>query len=150
MIKLENYKVEKIKTTVDILMDDGNNELCGYNIYLNKYSRYKKGKESISELIESKKFVIPVIKEDGKDFLILNKNEIVYIKEREVSLIQNQKNIKLFLKNNIVLEAELLKIHKDSRARVLDYFNTDNIFLEFIYNDAKIYINKNKVIKVSE
>jgi len=150
MIKLENYKVEKIKTTVDILMDDGNNELFGYNIYLNKYSRYKKGKESISELIESKKFVIPVIKEEGKDFLILNKNEIVYIKEREVSLIQNQKNIKLFLKNNIVLEVELLKIHKDARARVLDYFNTNNTFLEFIYNDAKIYVNKNKVIKVSE
>jgi len=146
----ENYRVEKIKTTVDILMDDGSDNLNGYHIYLNKYSRYKKGMESISELIESKKFVIPTVEENTDEFTILNKKEIIYIREREVALIQNQKTIKLFLKNGIPLQVEMLKVFKDARARVLDYFNTENTFLEFIYNDAKIYVNKNKVYKISE
>lgn len=149
-MKEENYKVEKIKTIVEILLDDGTNKVHEYGIYLNRFSRLKKGVESISELIESKKSVIPVVMESNNDFLILNKNEIIYIREKEVSLIQNEKNIKLFIKNNIELDVELVKVHKDARSRVLDYFNTESIFLQFIYDDSKIYVNKNKVYKIKE
>ncbi len=149
-MKEENYKVEKIKTIVEILLDDGTNKVHEYGIYLNRFSRLKKGIESISELIESNKFVIPVVMESNNDFLILNKNEIIYIREKEVSLIQNEKNIKLFIKNNIELDVELVKVHKDARSRVLDYFNTENVFLQFIHDDSKIYVNKYKVYKILE
>ncbi len=148
-MKEENYKVEKVKIIVDIMIDDGKNNIREYCIYLNKFSRLKKGRESIAELIDSKKFVIPVITEDTNEFLILNKNEIIYIREKEVTLIQNEKNIKLFIKD-MELDVELIKTHKNARARVLDYFNTDTQFLQFVYNDSKIYVNKNKVYKISE
>ena len=144
------YKVEKIKTMVEILIDDNANQPFDAYLFLNQFSRFKKGEETISEFLESDKFMIPIVQVSSGDFIMLNKNELLYVKEKEVNVIQNQKNVKLHFKNQISLKVELMNVHSGARGRVLDYLNNPLQFLQFIHSDSNIYINKNKILKIQE
>ena len=147
-----DYKVPKIQVPADILVDYRTApEAEEYILYLNEFSRYRKGKETIYEFLSQKKQFIPLKDSSTGEFIALNVDDIVYVKEKEKSVIQpNQSKVTLYLRSNFQLEVEHFNPLPDSRSRVLDYLNQEGQFILFRQGDQKIFINKQKIIKVRE
>ncbi len=146
-----DYKIPKVEVKVDIVIDDKKNpNEEEYILYLNEYSRYRKGQETLFEFLNKKQEFIPVKRCINEEFFILNSDDIIYIKEKEKSTAQVQRKIVLYLKNNFHMELDHINPLPDSQSRVLDYLNQETHFLLFYWNDLKIFINKSKILKVKE
>jgi hypothetical protein len=147
-----DYKVPKIQLSADILVDYSSKpEAEEYLLFLNEFSRYRKGKETIYEFLSQKKQFIPLKHASTGEFIALNVDDIIYVREKEKAVIQpNQNKITLYLRNHFQLEVEHFNPLPDSRSRVLDYLNQEGHFILFRQGEHKIFINKQKIIKVRE
>jgi hypothetical protein len=151
MSKLD-YRIPKIEAKVDILVDDEIHEAEEYILFLDEFSRYRKGKETLYEFLNKKKEkeFIPLKNVSTGEFVILKLDEIIYIKEKEKFSNHSIKEIVLTLKNKIQLEVGHFNPLPDSQSRVLDYLNQEVIFILFYHDERKIFVNKNKIVKVIE
>lgn len=146
-----DYKIPKIETKVEILVDQKNQKSEKYILFLNEYSRYQKGQETLYEFLNKGRDFIPLKNPANREFFILNINDILYLKEQKKSQEpQSLKKVILYLKNNVELELNHFKPLPDSQSRVLDYLNGKNQFVVFIQKDRKIFVNKKKILKVKE
>jgi hypothetical protein len=151
MSKLD-YRIPKIEAKVDILVDDEIHKAEEYILFLDEFSRYRKGKETLYEFLNKKKEkeFIPLKNVSTGEFVILKLDEIIYIKEKEIFSNHSIKEIVLTLKNKIQLEVGHFNPLPDSQSRVLDYLNQEVIFILFYHDERKIFVNKNKIVKVIE
>ena len=152
MSKLD-YKIPKIEAKVDILIDDVNNpEPEEYILFLDEFSRYRKGKETLYEFLNKKKEkeFIPLKHIDTGEFVFLKLADIIYVKEKEKFSNQSFQEIVLSLKNNIQLEVGHYNPLPDAQSRVLDYLNQEVLFILFYLDERKLFVNKNKIVRVKE
>jgi hypothetical protein len=152
MSKLD-YKIPKIEAKVDILIDDETtSEAKEYILFLDEFSRYRKGKETLYEFLNKKKEkeFIPLKNFNSGEFIILKLDDIVYVKEKEIYSHQSFQEVVLSLRNNIQLEVGHFNPLPDSQSRVLDYLNQEVQFILFYHDERKIFVNKNKIIRVKE
>jgi hypothetical protein len=146
-----DYRIPKIEMTAEIAIDTGVVfEHAEYTLFLDKFSRYRKGEETIYEFLNKRNEFIPLKKFSTGEFVIVNMKDIAYVKEREPFPAQYQRRIKLIMEHNFQLEVGHINPLPDSHSRVLDYLNQDTPFLLFYHEDQKIFINKYKIIQVKE
>jgi len=146
-----DYRIPKVEIKSDIAIDNGVAfEEDEYIMFLDKISRYRHGEETVFEFLSKKKGFIPLKKSSSGEFIIVNMDDIAYIREKEKNVLSLQRQIKLYMKNNLSLELGHINPLPDSQSRVLDYLNQDSLFLLFYQEDQKIFINKSKIIKVIE
>lgn len=147
-----NYKIPKVESRVDLLIDQVHKKPEEYVIYLSEFSRYRKGPETVFEFLNKEKHFIPLKESGTGTFVITNIEQIVYVREQEESQPPAElKRVKIFLSNNNVeLTVDHFKPLPDNQSRMLDYLNDKNRFVVFFHNNHKIHINKEKIIKVEE
>lgn len=146
-----DYKIPKIEVTAEVALDNGLTlEVDDYIFYLDQFSRYRKGEETIFEYLNKKSEFIPLKKVRTGEFTIVNMSDIAYVKEKEKISVQCQGTLKLMLKRNFIIEVGHINPLPDSHARVLDYLNQDTAFLLFFKDDQRILISKNKITTVKE
>lgn len=146
-----DYKIPKIEIHTDIAVDNGTTfDIDEYILFLNQFSRYRKGQETIYEFLNKKKEFIPAKRANSGDLAILNHAQIVYVREKEKQKLPPHRQLVLFLKNSVQLEVGHVNPLPDSQSRVLDYLNQETEFILFYHDQQKIFVNKNKIIKVSE
>ncbi|MCP5047383.1 MAG: hypothetical protein GY940_09450 [bacterium] len=147
-----DYKIPKIQVTAEILVDYRTApEVEEYILFLNEFSRYRKGKETIYEFLSQKKQFIPLKDCKTGEFIAMNVDDIVYVREKEKSSPQpEQSKVTLYLRANFILEVEHFNPLPDSQSRVLDYLNQEGQFILFRQGEQKIFVNKQKIIKVKE
>ncbi len=144
-----DYKIPKIEAKVLILFDQDTGEPTEYSIFLNEFSRYRKGQESISEFLNKDRGFIPVKNTATGEYSVANINHIVYlIDQKEFQTTDEPKHVSIDLINNRKLEAEHFKPMPDSQSRLLDFLNEQSKFVVFGFNGHKIFINKNKIVNV--
>lgn len=149
-----DYKIPKIQANVDIMIHQ-----CGktvdtqeeeYILFLNEFSRYRKGPESVYEFLNKKKKFIPLKACITGEFMALNIDAIYYVREKEIFDAVPSQQISLQLENNIQLEVDHFNQLPDSQSRILDYLNQESQFILFRHREQKIFINKNKILRVKE
>lgn len=148
-----DYKIPKINVKTDVLIDEAGGTQKECILFLNEFSRYRKGKETILEFLNKEKesCFIPLKIADTGQFLIVCINELVYVKEQaESQPPPSPKQLVLHMVNGIRLEVEFFKLLPESQSRVLDYLNDKNRFIVFYQENQKIYINKHKIRTVEE
>jgi hypothetical protein len=148
-----DYIIPKIEVKVDIMIDDEPNpgvEECV--LFLDEFSRYRSGKETIYEFLNKKKETefIPLKNCNTGELFIMNLNDIVYVKEKERFSNHTFQEIVLTLRNNIQLQVGHFNPLPESQSRILDYLNQEALFIMFSHDERKIFVNKNKIIKVKE
>ena len=150
-----DYTIPKLQVQVDMLIDEGKPpEIEVYVLFLDEFSQFRTGPETLDEFLNKKKELefIPVKNFNSDEFFILNLKDIVFVREKEKSTTQALQKVTLFLRNNIKLEVDHSNPFPETqaRARVLDYLNQEGQFVLFYHEYQKLFVNKNKIIKVRE
>ena len=144
--EMDKFQLSKRKKPVKILFDTGFSKAVNAVIMLNLNSRSGSGEETLKEYLNNSRNFIPIKLKKPDEYRIFNINDIVYILEKERSNILVQKKINLALPGKIQIKVGQFKNLPGSRARFLDYLNSDEQFVCFLYKGAKIYINKDKIL----
>lgn len=149
-----DYKIPKLEVKVDILIDDGSEERPlpkEYTLFLNEVSRYRKGPETVYEFLNKHKQFVPLKESGSGDFMALNLDDVVFVRERESDdALSDQKEVTLFFRRNLHLEAGYMSPLPDSQSRLLDYLNQESQFILFTQGGQKMFVNKNLILKVKE
>ncbi|MCP5105952.1 MAG: hypothetical protein GY950_21370 [bacterium] len=148
-----DYKIPKIEVKVELFTHHQKvNTPKEYVLFLNEYSRYRKGPETIFEFLNTEKhYFIPLIESQTGAFVIQNIDAIIYLKEMAESQVPpSLKRVVLFLSDNRELVVSHFKPLPESHSRVLDYLNDKNQFIVFYHQDRKVFVNKRKIIKAEE
>jgi hypothetical protein len=148
-----DYIIPKIEVKVDMLIDaETSSAIEEYILFLDEFSRYRRGKETIYEFLNKRKEkeFIPIKSCKNGEFFLLKLDDIIFVKEKEKSGQQSLQEIVFTLRNNIQLEVGHINPLPESQSRVLDYLNQEVRFIVFYHDERKIFINKNKIIKVKE
>lgn len=152
MMSTINYKIPKIELVVDLLLDQLQTHPEEYIVFLNQFSRYRKGPESIAEFLNKDKHFIPLKHVSDGRYVVANLNQLVYVREKEeIPELPEFRMVKIFLENkNVELTVQHFAPLPDSQARVLDYLNDKNKFVVFYHNRRRIHVNKDKILCVEE
>ncbi len=146
-----DYKVPKVNVNVDVLINEEAGTPMECLLFLNEFSRYRKGKETILEFLNKENYFIPLKVADTGKFIIVSTNELVYVKEQDESKPPpSPKRLVLHMVNNIRLEVDFFKLLPESQSRVLDYLNDKSQFIVFYHENRKIYVNKHKIRRLEE
>jgi len=147
----QSYKIEKIIRPVEILLDIQGNQPETFALFLNQYSRFGTGEESLAEFLNSNTGFVPVRNAKSGAPALINLQEAIYIRETEpVQPMAARKKISLLLVNRTEMDVEHFQEMPDSRSRLLDFLNSDEPFICFLREGTKIHINRNKIIRSSE
>jgi len=148
---MDELNIPKLKKEVEIAFKDGgiiNNTKM--TLFLNHFSAFHTGEETILEVLNDKARFIPAMILNGKEqFAILNIDSIFYVTELEETKSESDKDDLCI--QFITGEKMQFRIHEElpgNRSRAIDFLNSDRDFLTFLKNDRKVYINKNKINKV--
>jgi hypothetical protein len=149
-----DYKIPKIEVKVDILIDEGDDSNPApreFTLFLNEYSRYRKGQETIFEFLNKRKQFIPVKASSTKEFFALNLDDVLYVREQEsFNAKSEQRQVMLFFRHSINLEVSYISPLPDSQSRLIDYLNQEGQFILFSQGDKKVFVNKDKIVRVKE
>ncbi len=148
---MDDLNIPKLKKEVEIAFKDGgvikNSRMI---LFLNRFSPYHTGEETVLEVLNDKAQFIPAMILNGKEkFSILNIDSIFYVSELEEITAESKKEDLCI--QFITGEQFEFTIHEElpvNRARPQDFLNTERDFLTFLRNDKKVYVNKNKINKV--
>jgi hypothetical protein len=148
----ETYRVPKREIKVDIVIDkiSGSNYSKEYTLFLNEFSRFSSGEETIYEYLNSNIQFIPLKAPSSNELLIVNIDDIIYIKEKENSDIPSCQELIVFFREDFELKVKQYNQLPKSHSRIIDYLNQENRFVSFLFENQKIYINKNKIMMVKE
>ena len=153
MMSTINYRIPKIEVKIEVLINQENAVPGEYIVFLNEFSRYRKGEETVFEFLnkEKEKCFIPLKDAVTGEFIIVCTDELVYVKEREEAQVPPSiKRLQLHMINNFKLEVDHFKLLPESQSRVLDYLNDKSQFVVFYQENRKIYVNKTKIRMVKE
>jgi hypothetical protein len=153
MMSMINYRIPKIEVKIEVLINQESTVPGEYILFLNEFSRYRKGEETIFEFLnkEKEKCFIPLKNAVTGEFIIVCTDELIYVKEQEETQIPPSiKRLRLQMTNNIQLEVDHFKLLPESQSRVLDYLNDKSQLIVFYQENRKIYINKTKIRTVTE
>ncbi len=146
-----DYRIPKSEVTVDILVDHWDGKVAEYVLYLSMVSRYRKGPESLFEFLNKDKSFIPIKDVASGQVTILNMDEIMYVEEKEpAGNGETGREVTLYLTHRVTLKLVHFKPMPDAQSRTLDYLNDPSRFIVFANQGRRIFINKNKIVKVQE
>ncbi|RTZ93074.1 MAG: hypothetical protein DSY91_02690 [Deltaproteobacteria bacterium] len=142
-------KITKIEKKVEILLKSSNMNLEKATLFVSEYSPFHSGPETVEELLNQGPSFIPVKFSDGV-FRILNKKQLIFVKELEPIEKQTDRLIQFHFDGNLPLQAAIFEPLPEHYGRTIDFLNSGRTFLPVLYGTYRIYINKNNVVKVEE
>jgi hypothetical protein len=148
---MEDLNIPKTKKDVEIAFKDGGViKLTKMTLFLNHFSAFHTGEETVLEVLNDKSKFIPALIMNGTTmFAILNIDSIFYVSELE-PVDENSKKEDLCIQfiTGEQMEFAIFEELPGNRSRAQDFLNTDRDFLTFLKDSRKYYINKNKINKV--
>lgn len=144
----EDFKIPKRERAVEILFDDNSGKFQPYIIYLNEFSEYRRGEETVEEFLRRNTDFIPVKEPETGTTSIINKAEIICLNEAEPVESMGDTPIILILRNRFKLHVTHIAELPAFRSRVQDYLNNDLQFLEFGFKGTRLYVNKTKISRI--
>jgi len=145
--------VPKRKISVEVAYEERPGECVKQNftLFLNQFSPNHKGEETIDEFLNGGKQFIPASKEQSGEFIIANLDAVLYVKEilKVETSEESEKPLTIHFTSGDVIEVEHYEELPRFRSRPTDYLNSESKFLLYLYEKSKVYINKNRIRKVT-
>lgn len=145
-----NLKIPKIEVKVDIVMIDGMSKTEECSLFLNQHSQFHRGSETLEEFLNSEQLFIPVKRTITGKFFILNTDALIWVREKTKAEEKGEKVMFVHFSGQNSLEVRNFQILPESHSRTVDIFNTANVFLPFLHENCKVYINKTKILRIME
>jgi len=145
----QNYKIPKQEVAVEILFDDNSGKFQPYIIFLNEFSEYRRGEETIEEFLRRNVDFFPVKEPDTGKTSIINKAEIICLNEAKTVGPKDGQPFSLILRNKFKLQVTHIAELPQFRSRVQDYLNNDLQFLTFGFKGTRLYVNKSKISRIT-
>jgi hypothetical protein len=148
---MEELNIPKLKKEVEIGFKDGGMiKKTIMTMFLNHFSPYHTGEETVLEILNDKSQFIPaMIKNGGEKFAILNVDSIFYVSELEtVEADPKKDDVSVQFITGEKMECTINEDLPGNRSRAIDFLNSDRDFLTFLRDKRNVYINKNKINKV--
>lgn len=145
-----DLRIPKREVVVEILYKTSIDHIDEYVLYLNKYSKCRKGEEDLDEFLNKNKKFIPAKKKVNNELNIISLNNIIYVKEKEKTDEEGKKKLIIHFSKELIIYVELFGILPKYHSRPIDYFNTDTNFLSFLKDGSKIFINKNNITRITD
>ncbi len=142
-------KITKIEKNVEILIKSKEMTTERVMLYVSEYSPFHSGPETIEELLNHGPSFIPVKFQDGV-FRILNRRQILYVKELEPMEKETDRLLLLHFEGNLTLKAAIFEPLPEHYGRTIDFLNSGRTFLPVLNGSYRTYINKDNIIKVEE
>ena len=139
----KDYSVPKIPVTIQVLRR-GTAGFQNCRIFLSAASRHHNGRETIAEFLNSGLDFLPVELEGKVN--ILNLRHIMAFRDVSESMSGDGRHILLTLKDRKLFTVQLGEILPESHNRTQDFLNTDELFVEFIFESAKLFVNKTMIL----
>jgi len=144
---MDNLYIPKNKKLVELLLNF-DEKAYTYTLYLNKFSRYGAGEETLNEFLNAGKKFIPATEEQSGETDIINIDNIIYVLDLQSNVTTSSKKVELFLTNNQTIIVEHFEDLPASHSRPLDVLNDERNFLPYLIKSKVIFINKKNIAKV--
>lgn len=143
--------IQKIKKVVELgFIRDKEIVIEQFYIFLNRFSAIHKGEESVQEFLEDEKNFIPAINIESNEFALINKSDIISLIIPDDIEDADEGPIKIHFSDGLYLKVALPELILPTfRSRPVDYFNSCRSFIELSYYEKQIFININKIEKVT-
>ncbi len=143
-----DLKIPKEEKIVEISLITESGLPKAYILFCSPSPSCREGEEVLDELLNVEKQFLPVKDAETKDFFLINSNHILYIKERnEISPYIGFTLEITFSKGQKFIVDHYSELHP-AESRPSDYLNSKQLFLSFIHEGRKIFINKNHIESV--
>lgn len=142
------YKVPKIEKDIVVQLDGQTGSPEKYTAYLNCISRYGNCEETIEEFLKEAVDFFGVKSVESGKFSIINHGRIVYVLETEEFEHDVKDKLKVVLSGGEDIEVHDYMERPDQYSRILDYLNSGDKFLSFLHEKKRIYINREKILRV--
>ncbi|NOY22977.1 MAG: hypothetical protein GXO70_05645 [Acidobacteria bacterium] len=138
----KDFTVPKIPIKLQI-MRERHTDFQDCRLFLSSASRYDHGPETVLEFLNSGLDFVPVELNGKVD--IINIGCIMAFLDDSESIGGRGKHIVLALKDGKVFTCQMGERLPESHSRIQDYLNLDTIFLEFIFENARLFVNKTMI-----
>jgi len=145
-----DLKIPKIEIRVELLMVDSTTKTEECSIYVNQHSQFHKDHETLEEFLNSGQAFIPVKRNMTGKFFVLHIDALIWVREKTKAEEKGEKKMFIHFAGQYSLEVQQFQILPTSYSRTVDIFNTPNRFLSFIHENCKLYVNKNKILRIME
>ena len=143
----KDFKVPKIPTSLRILRDGA----AGFQecrLFLSGASPFHHGPETVLEFLNGGSDFVPVEMEGKVN--VLNLNHIVAFRDVSEHSEGVGRHILLTLRTTRLFTVQLTEILPESRGRIQDYLNTTDMFLEFVSENTRLFLNKNMIVSAAD
>ena len=145
-----DLKIPKIQKSVKILLINNIKKEQECSLFLSPSSPFHSGSETLEDLLNGEHKFLPVKIIDDKIINLVNIDKIVYVREINEVDVESYNKLIVFFPENLKLNVQICEMLPKTKARPLDYLNEEKNFLVFLYQQQKIYINKDYIIQVIE
>ncbi len=143
----KDFTVPKIPIKLQI-MRESDSDFQDCRLFLSSASRYDRGPETLLEFLNSGLDFVPVELNGKVD--IMNIRHIMVFRDDSDSIDERGKRIVLALKNGKVFTCQMGAKLPESHSRIQDYLNLDTIFLEFISENVRLFVNKVMILTATD
>ena len=145
-----NLKIPKIEVRVDMVMVDSMPKTEECSLFLNQHSQFHRGSETLEEFLNSGQSFIPVKRTTTGKFFILNTDALIWVREKIKVEEKGEKKMFIHFSGQNSLEVRHFQILPEFYSRTVDIFNITNVFLPFLHENCKVYVNKTKILRIIE
>lgn len=145
-----DLKISKIEVKVDMAMVDSMSKTEEGSLFLNQHSQHHRGSETLEEFLNSGQSFIPVKRTITGKFFILNINTLLWVREKTKVEEKGEKTMFIHFPGQNSLEVRHFQALPETHSRTVDIFNTASVFLPFLHENCKVYINKTKILRIME
>lgn len=146
-----NLKIPKNKKHVKLSLDDGTIiEEKTFFIFLNKFSAYKTGEETLDEFLNSDKLFLPFEDKKTSKVLLINKENILYLSFEFLEKYESSVKILADFGKGREKKFDFVNENQFYRSRLADALNDKELFIPFYFEKEKFYVNRKHIKMVKE
>ncbi len=146
-----DLKIPKNKKSIRLaLINNKGFSEDSFTVFLSKFSAHKTGEETLDEFLNSDKSFLPFENDKTNDFLLINKESILYVSSEFQDDYLPASRIIIDFVNDIEKEFDFVNENEFYRSRLADTLNCKELFVPFYSEKRKFYVNRKLIKTVKE
>ena len=143
----DDLKVPKIEHNVELLLE-GEKDYVTYLLFLNQFSRFQHGPETLEEYLNGESAFCPAKRKADGEVHILSVDHVLVVRDPQAAETAGGRRVTVELTGGERLQLAMIEELPEHHSRPLDLFNLDRRFLGFVSGDRIVFVNRSRVVKV--
>lgn len=143
----DELKVPKVEHDVELLLE-GQEGYVTYLLFLNRFSRFQRGPETLEEYLNSESAFCPAKRKKDGEVHILSVDHLLVVRDTQSAATAGGRRVTVELTGGGRLELAMIEDLPEHHSRPLDLFNLERRFLGFVSDDRPVFVNRSRVVRV--